>query len=237
MKCILKCFIITILLLNHVVLLADNTDSIGQNRKHHFAFEIGLQNRIYFGDNYIHPYCDTIIEREIRIPATDYYGFQYDNNFSWHFGILYYYKITKWLTLNTGLELANRRTILSSQPDTAIKYQPQNPIKTHIFNDMTFEIPVFVEFTVKKFNIDVGGIFSTFRIKQNVDYRLDGSKYINNMAWERTVFSPAVKMSYDFMLNTQLCIRPYFGVDYLSYVAINTRAETFDFKLGIALKY
>lgn len=237
MNNILKYLILALLLFNNVVLFADNSDSIRQNRKHHFAFEIGVQNRVYFGDNYIRPYFDTIIEREIRFSGSDYYGFQYKNSFSWHLGFLYYFNVTKWLTLNTGIELVNRRTILSSQPDTILKYHSQNQIEKYIFNDFTFEIPVFVEFSVKKFNIDVGGNFSTFRIKHNVNYKLDGSKYVNPWAWERNIFCPALKISYDFKLNRNFLIRPYLCVDYSRNSAISTIANVFDFKLGIALKY
>jgi hypothetical protein len=237
MNSILKYLILTILLFNHVVLFADNSDSIRQSRKHHFAFEIGVQNRIYFGDNYIYPYFDSLVPREINMTNTSYYGFQYQNNFSWHLGFLYYFNVTKWLTLNTGIELVNRRTILFSQPDTILKYHSQNQIEKYIFNDITFEIPVFVEFSVRKFNIDVGGNFSTFRIKHNVNYKLDGSKYVNPWTWERNIFCPALKISYDFKLNRNFCIRPYLCVDYSTYSALNTSANVFDFKLGIALKY
>jgi hypothetical protein len=238
MKCILKYSVLITLIFNHVVLLADNTDSLRQNKKHHFGFEIGLQNRVYFGNNYIRPYCDTTIPREVRIPVTEYYGFQYDNNLSWHLGFLYYFNVTKWLSLNTGIELGNRRTILSGQSDTIMKYQSQNPIKKYVFNDLTFEVPVFVEFTVKKFNIDVGGNFLTFRVKNNVNYMLDGSKHKNQRkSWERNIFCPAIKISYDFLIKNRLCIRPYLGVDHSYDAAVNTSAKTFDFKLGIALKY
>ena len=156
-------------------IFATNIDSLSHFKRFQFAFELGLQQRTYFGDKYIHPYFDTTMDPAIHSPDKGEYGFTYRNNISWHTGILIYFKLNKKFKVNSGIEFINRRTILTSPPDSVIKYHTLYSITKYVYNDMYFEIPLFIEYTLKRFNFGLGGNFSTFRISDNRNYKIDGS--------------------------------------------------------------
>jgi len=231
-KHIFFCLIFALVSFNN--LIASPNDTICKS-KHFFAFEAGIQNRRYFGNNYFNPYFDTIFDRE-HIPFYDIYGFSYKNNISWHFGFLYYYKLTKHLKLNSGIEVVNRKIILQSNPDTVIKYQiPHNAYK-YLYNEICFEIPIFIEFSIKKINFDLGGGFNVLSKNHKISYCLDGSeKNMHFTLWFKKIFYPAIKCSYELSISKQFNMRLYFGIDrFLGWTEkIGTR--TYDFKTGISL--
>jgi hypothetical protein len=233
----MKFFLTILCLISTTILFAEKVDTIKHLNRHQFSFEFGIQQRSYFGDSYISPGCDTIIPREIRMPLKDYYGFSYNKSISWHLGILYYFKLNQKLKLNSGIEFINRKTILTSDPDSVIKYKIPYSITKFVFNDKYFEIPIFIEYPWKRFNFDFGGSFSIYCFINNKGYSIDGTKYNLHNHWNHNIFYPAFRFSYQLILTKNFNFLIYSGIEYLSGAAINTSSKAFDFRIGTALLY
>ena len=216
----MKKIIITYLIVFSAPVILLGQQNVLENNKqsfiHQLSFDFGTHYNYFFGDRYIPP--DTTMP---KYPACysppSYVGKTQFSTLSFHFGLLYSFKLKNNIFLKSGLLYFNMKDNYRFNKDSIIKYYPDrlnSSLKYYSYSSNSFEIPLYIGYNKNRISGFIGTKIDIINIAYSYHKYFDGKikKDFQGLRWYYHIFYPSIQLQY-LIINKKIPISIYIASD------------------------
>lgn len=207
-----------------------NTDTVSF-RKHNFSFDFGTHYNYFFGNRYKPP--DTTMSTFLTSHSPPYYvGQTKFSTLSFHFGLLYSFKLKKNIYLKSGLLYFNMKDNYRFNEDSIRKYYPNN-LNSHLryysYSSNSIEIPLYIGYKKNRISGFIGTKIDIINIAYSYHKYFGGKikKDFQGLRWYYHTFYPSIQLQY-LIINKKIPISIYIASDIRDMKELNY----YDFQIG-----